>query len=353
MAQTERQRLYALDGLRGACAISIVVYHASKMLFGRDIVPSAFVAVDLFFIMSGYVVALAYERRLVSGMGFAWFARARLARLGPTYLVGAAIAALVTIGLAAFGTLSWGAAALLVIAGFLLMPAPSRFSEAYGVNGPAWSLFAELVVNVAYGSILYRLTTRQIFIVALAGYVVLSLVAVNSLDGYNFGWRWDTIYQAPIRALAPYLSGVLIYRLSTTARFQRLPDLSPFPVIMIFLLGQFVSPSEAPAWVVAAIVAVVGTAMVALLVRSTHQPASYAVLGRLSYPLYATHYPILVTFEQFGLHQPDLAGGPLLSLVPIVLIFAVARVTDRLVSRKAAQPTRTGSSPGVAATILP
>src|SRR5580698_9043340 len=77
----------ALDGLRGVAAISIVVFHYSQNL-GWELLPNAYLAVDFFFMLSGFVLAHAYEARLRSGQAVAEFMQRRLIRLYPLYWLG-------------------------------------------------------------------------------------------------------------------------------------------------------------------------------------------------------------------------------------------------------------------------
>jgi peptidoglycan/LPS O-acetylase OafA/YrhL len=69
-------RFDALDGLRGIVALAVVIYHYGDHL-GLPWLPHAWVAVDTFFILSGFVLAHSYTRRVHAGMGFVDFARKR------------------------------------------------------------------------------------------------------------------------------------------------------------------------------------------------------------------------------------------------------------------------------------
>src|SRR5580692_3274314 len=86
-ASSARQRLVALDGARGLSALAVAFFH-----FDRNVWPAhGYLAVDLFFLLSGYVIAGAYETRLQRGSGLGWFFGVRMARLYPIYLFGTLI----------------------------------------------------------------------------------------------------------------------------------------------------------------------------------------------------------------------------------------------------------------------
>ena len=86
----EKRTFHTLDGLRGISAVFVVLFHYSVYL--RPIsVPNAYLAVDLFFIMSGFVIGLAYENRLRNSLSVPGFIKLRLVRLYPLYILGTLI----------------------------------------------------------------------------------------------------------------------------------------------------------------------------------------------------------------------------------------------------------------------
>jgi peptidoglycan/LPS O-acetylase OafA/YrhL len=78
-------RIALLDGLRGLCALLIVFFHFHMV--GDGLHNHAYLAVDVYFLLSGFVVASAYEARLKSGAGVGWFFGVRMARLYPLYIL--------------------------------------------------------------------------------------------------------------------------------------------------------------------------------------------------------------------------------------------------------------------------
>ena len=86
-ATEHKPHLLMLDALRGLAAGCVVFTHSEAVL-GRQIAPSAYLAVDLFFVLSGFVISYAYDEDIKAGRGFRWFSVARLIRLWPTYVAG-------------------------------------------------------------------------------------------------------------------------------------------------------------------------------------------------------------------------------------------------------------------------
>jgi len=169
-------RLHSLDGLRGVSALIVLLFHIGRCVAPNGIFAHGYLAVDVFFLMSGFVIANAYENRLLEGFGVFAFIRARVRRLAPVYWAGTLL------GMACVApTLIWrdgvfdgDTATLLVVVilfAFLLVPI-GRLVLAFPFNGPAWSLFAELVVNVFYAICVRRLGIRALLAIVFVGFAI-------------------------------------------------------------------------------------------------------------------------------------------------------------------------------------
>ncbi len=132
---------FTLDGIRGVAALLVAQYHA-KIFFCEYQQPEEYLAVDVFFVLNGVVLASAYEARLRDGMSLVQFSMRRLARLYPLYIVGSLIT--VVAYLAGWRTSFSGRDfALLTVLAALFLPNPVVGSprQMYPLNNPAWSLF--------------------------------------------------------------------------------------------------------------------------------------------------------------------------------------------------------------------
>src|ERR1041384_6138813 len=83
------KRFLGLDGLRGVCALTVLLFHAANLFDQGPIFQHGYLAVDMFFLMSGFVIAFIHEERLRSGMGLIAFLRIRARRLLPVFWIGA------------------------------------------------------------------------------------------------------------------------------------------------------------------------------------------------------------------------------------------------------------------------
>ena len=99
-------RFSSLDGLRGICALTVVLFHCNNFFHKGPVFQHGFLAVDVFFILSGFVIALTYENELKSGLAVRLFLIRRAQRLLPTYWVAAAINFVIFAGIVQTGLMS-------------------------------------------------------------------------------------------------------------------------------------------------------------------------------------------------------------------------------------------------------
>jgi peptidoglycan/LPS O-acetylase OafA/YrhL len=230
----------ALDGLRGVAALSVVLLH-TNMWTGQSLLPRAGIAVDFFFLLSGFVVALAYERRLVSTMRFGAFVRLRMIRLFPLIILGALIGLVANFAGARPDHPSlqgveaiWGA-----LSAALCIPFPIGAStEPFPLNGPEWSLFFEFMASFCYGAVLYRFSDRAIYI--LVGLLCLPWVWFARSHGMNVGWAWSAFGFGFLRVAWPSIAGVALWRLLQSGSLP--PVNLPVLALAFVLIGCFSMP---------------------------------------------------------------------------------------------------------------
>src|SRR5579863_8646602 len=167
-------RFHSLDGLRGICALSVVLFHAADLFHSGPLLAHGFLAVDMFFLLSGFVIALNYEAELKEGLRLTDFLGARARRLLPVYWLGSCFCLVVFIAMASSGyyppgytpLLIWVVVPLLTLAMLPVFGAPGDgFSPA--MLNVTWSLFVEWLVNAVYAARLFRCRTRTLILAAL------------------------------------------------------------------------------------------------------------------------------------------------------------------------------------------
>jgi peptidoglycan/LPS O-acetylase OafA/YrhL len=284
-------------------------------------------AVDLFFMMSGFVVAHAYEGRLRSGWSLGDFMRVRVLRLWPLYLLGTLIGAAVFAS-AVDGPVMAAALAMMMAAAVLLIPLPLGAEvQIFNLNRPAWSLFFEMIANLLYGAFARRLTERILILLSVVG--AFAVVVAFGLAGTgSLGHHGDGLLGGAARILFGFPLGVLVHRLHQAGR---LTVRASIPVILAAFLAALALPDlgRLNGWLDAGVVILLFPLLVAVAVGAevnARTASVFAFLADLSYPLYILHGPILMGFAQFGGESTAvlLAGGG----VSLVAAWAAGRWFD-------------------------
>ena len=324
-----RPRYDILDGLRGVAAVMVLLYHVFNDAKSFFVWPTpvyefyhGFLGVDFFFILSGFVMGYAYDESLTSGpypgrggtLTFWGFIKRRLIRLHPMVVMG------VLLGLIAFliqGCTKWDgtevslqAVMWATLLGLFLIPSPLGMdvrgnTEAFPLNGPHWSLFFEYIGSLLYGILLHRLPTKWLRVWVACG--IFSIAAYTLLQedgGVAYGWSSEpmNLLGGALRMLYAYPMGLLMARMFR----QRKPEPLPGPVFLFCSLALVVllglplfggKESETIYQLVCLFSFFPGIIWIGArgMVQGRQQRA-VSFLGRLSYPLYATHFPLIYLY---------------------------------------------------------
>ncbi|GAC1612769.1 MAG: acyltransferase [Novosphingobium sp.] len=294
----------ALDGLRGIAAVAVVLYH-SRLGDRLGVFTHGWLAVDFFLCLSGYVIGLAYDKRMARGMTASTFAKVRVLRLYPMVLIGGIIGIVMFPLVPQLGYCfkDHPERALPAIASQLSMVPMFVGPCIYVYNNVFWSLFFELIANFVHFTVLWRCSTRML------GLLLLVLIAVVGGLGLAEGWIyfgvWPGLFwQGLPRCLLSYVVGYMLFR--TRERWIPLLPVQPFTLIAFVLFVALIVPPLAgklPS-IGSARFVTIGQEMVmvvllfplivALGVVSRIKGRWPLVLGVASYPLYATHVPFVL-----------------------------------------------------------
>ena len=333
---TGKEHFEVLDGLRGSAAILIVIFHVFNYSFGWDtplsLMHHAYLAVDFFFGLSGFVVAYAYDDRWTR-MSTLQFFRIRLIRLHPLVVVGATLGLLGYL-LDPFGKgINQTSTPMLLLAyvtSLLLLPSPpvgGRQNESQALNGPAWSLMQEYLGNIAYALILRRLRALTLGIIfGVSGLLLIWVANVKgSLDG---GWGYPEIWMAPLRLTVSFVMGLWLYRIQGRIRRPKIGLL----VLSILLVVIFQAPKFPNAGGLSFNglydAACVLFLFPLIILCGAHSDAGVGMMrlckfsGRLSYPLYITHIPFVYIIANFA-HTRHPAKSVLLTYIFLLLPFVI------------------------------
>lgn len=326
-------RLIMLDGLRGMAALAVLYYHLPNSLPGAGLFARGYLMVDLFFLLSGFVLALTAEPRLAGGLGGVRFMLARVRRLWPMIAVGAGLgtgAALIFLFDRGISLHELSRHGLLALFALFLVPSliATRSNALFPLNGPHWSLLFEVIANFFHAFVLWRLNNRTLLMIAgvFAVLLVLSIYerGLNSAGPFFSNW-----HHAFPRLGFSYCIGIWLAR---NWRDGRLRISVPWPLALFLpLLGIItaaVSGIDQPTG--DAVLVIIAFPLCLLLAVSSKAPPSAVPvlgwLGAISYPLYAVHDPLL-KLAQFASVRP--VAQALAAIVALALAAGLAAVFER------------------------
>ena len=349
-----------LDGLRGVAALMVLLMHLFEGHTGGDlhkmIINHGYLAVDFFFLLSGFVVAYAYDDRW-GGMTQWEFYKRRLIRLQPMVILGSIVgAALFVFQIDPFYPLAAGASLwqvlLLMVIGFTLIPVlPSMdvrgWGETFPLNGPAWSLFFEYCANILYAIGLYKLSNRWLgVLVAIAGAALFHLAVFGERGDLVGGWTLtgEGLYIGFVRLLFPFFAGVLMMRLGMKIRVKGAFWASSLLLIVALSLPRF--GGTANLWMnglYEALCVLVIFPLVVAIGAGQQQMDGVSLriarfFGDLSYPLYITHYPFVYIYMAWIVTgKPStneaILGGIAVAAASIALAYVSLKLYDLPVRR--------------------
>jgi len=238
----EGRTYVTLDGLRGLAALSIVMLHAQRFI-GDLTWSSAALAVDLFFVLSGFVLAHAYEARLSSGPSL--FIKARLIRLYPLYLIGTLLGVVEALLVLRYGggSIPWTSDKFWTSLPFALAMLPAPDKSMFPFNGVMWSIFFELFINLTWALFWRPLQSTRILVgtILLSGIgLAASVYITGTLVG--LGVSWSTIVGGSFRVSYSFFLGVLLYRLHKRVSLPKLPPillLAGLPAVLFLPLPPY------------------------------------------------------------------------------------------------------------------
>jgi peptidoglycan/LPS O-acetylase OafA/YrhL len=327
-----------LDGLRGVAAVAVVWYHMT--IQEHETTPyRGYLSVDFFFILSGLVVAGAYETRLQGSMSLFNFAKIRLIRLYPLIVLGtlfgfaSKLVAFYHFSPHVSGISSLFSIFIALFFGLLLLP----YSGMYGVEGdmfpldtPLWSLMLEIWANFFYAAIV-RFGSSKILMGVIISVIVLGGAALIpfalSQGGLSGGHSVATFSVGVARVGCAFFIGVGLHHILTPARVAALPSV-PFPVLATFLFAALLAGPQFGDLCDVFAVLVIFPIIVALGFKDFVSPRwrrTALFWGAVSYPIYALHNATFVHFSHFQ-HRPkiELAGAFVVAFATVVGMSYVA-----------------------------
>jgi peptidoglycan/LPS O-acetylase OafA/YrhL len=340
-ASASKAHYVVLDGLRGVASLLVVVFHLFESYQNNPAaqwINHGYLAVDFFFLLSGYVIGYAYDDRWPAMSLQEFFVR-RLIRLQPMVIVGSIIGAALfyfqsspEYSLIA-GTPRWQVLGLMILGAAMIPVTPALdirgWSESYPLNGPAWSLFFEYIANVLYAIGLRKLSNKALGVLVLIAAAFLIHLAVTTPRGsLTGGWTIDAkeMNVGFTRVMFPFFAGVLLTR--TGARIKVSHTFVACSLLLVIALSVPKLGDAAHAWVnglYEALCVILIFPTIVCLGAGEHRVDGTSIrvarfFGNLSYPLYITHYPLIYIYAAWVLKtHPSLLSGVLWGALTLAL----------------------------------
>jgi len=318
-----------LDGLRGVAALLVIWYHVNEGFGFAETVNGAgnglvknlnhgYLAVDFFFILSGFVIGYAYDDRWNKGFTMKEFFKRRLIRLHPMVVMGA-ILGVITFCLQ--GSVQWNGTQiatyltmLALLCTMFFIPAVPGLSyevrgngEMFPLNGPYWSLFFEYIGNILYALCIRRLSTKALGALVVVLGIALTWFATCNISTYGsigVGWTLDSVnfLGGSLRMLFPFTMGMFLSRIFQPVKIRGAFWICSAVLVALFSL-PFIGASEPVCMngvyesfcliIVFPILVWLGASGITTDKISTN---ICKFLGDISFPLYVVHYPFMYLF---------------------------------------------------------
>lgn len=355
-----KPRYEILDGLRGVAAVMVVCFHLFETYSAgvvHQIINHGYLAVDFFFMLSGFVIGYAYDERLKSGkLSTKDFLKRRFIRLHPLVCMGALVGFLLFYfgggpDFAIMADAKWWQLVVLLLIAFTMIPVSKGmdvrgWGETYPLNGATWSLFLEYIANLLYVFLIRRLGKLALGI-CIALFALLTITLTFNMDPFGVfpdgnyaaytvigGWGVDAqqLYVGFTRLLYPFFMGLLLSRVGKFITVNGAFWWCALIIIVCQAMPRVGGVEPENFWMNGLYEAVVILAVFPLVVAmgaggkvtgaKTQKICKF--LGDISYPLYITHYPLIYMQMGWALNHKDAPMGQHIMVAISILVIAIA-----------------------------
>lgn len=318
-----KPRYELLDGLRGVAAFAVIWYHFFEAFATTPVdqrMNHGYLAVDFFFVLSGFVIGYAYDGRWRNnGMNAGQFMLRRVIRLHPLVIFSLVLGA---IAYMIQGSVRWDGTPmpismllLAMLLGLFLIPVPAGTNadvrgngEMFPLNGPSWSLFFEYIGSILYAVWLHKLSRKALTAVTVLSGIGLTMILLcNSSGFYHLGVGWSMaewgFLGGFLRLSFSFSIGLLMSR-----NFKKFRIRGAFwicsALILAILSCPYISTNDNPSILnavydcICTLIAFPAIVYIGACGTTTDKISTKLCdfSGKLSYPIYIIHYPVMYLF---------------------------------------------------------
>lgn len=288
-----------LDLMRGLAALAVLIFHINYMLGSSfPLLHKGYLAVDFFFVLSGFVICANYNFSVKPLLSFKYFLTARIARLWPLFFIATLFGALMVItkltrdtgyfdGERVFGALLLNS---VMLPSFLYT---YNIDRLFLLNGASWSVFFELVINIVFFAALRKLSLRPLLLLCVGFGCILIYVAQTN-GGLDGGWSAANFHVGAARVFFGFIAGMVIYHVSLRVRGYVFGWVGSLGVAAGLCL-LFVSGGN---WLIDCLFVIIGFPLLLLLASKCEIEGVFARLGGrlgdISYSVYLFQTPAML-----------------------------------------------------------
>lgn len=338
-----KQHYPILDGLRGVAAFTVVAFHlfeAHATSHLNQIINHGYLAVDFFFLLSGFVIGYAYDDRWQQ-LNIGAFFKRRLYRLQPMVVMGMFVGAICfyfsdsSMWPLIHAVPVWKLLLIMLI-GCTLIPVPLSmdirgWQEMHPLDGPGWSLFFEYIANILYAIGVRKFSNIALSVlVIIAGAVLIHYTVTCDTGDVVGGWSLtgEQLRIGFTRVMYPFFGGLLLSRIAKPGLVRHAFLGSSLLLLLVLCMPRI--GGAAHVWMNGLYESLSIIFLFPLIVYlgasgQLHKEKTSKVcqfFGDISYPLYITHYPLIYIYTGW---VSDHRGIGLLQALPYALLtFAAA-----------------------------
>ena len=332
-----KPRYEILDGLRGVAAVLVVLFHLLETYSNgqsTQIINHGYLAVDFFFVLSGFVIGYAYDDRWDKMTTWGFFKR-RLVRLQPMVIMGTIVGTCFYLfgqgdGFPLIGNVPGWKVLLAFVMACLMIPCGAGmdirgWGEMNSFNGPNWSLTWEYVGNILYALVFRRLDKIGLaLLAAAAAFCTLDLcldwnvfgLLTEGHAGHRYtvigGWSLtaEQVYVGLTRLFYPFITGLLISRVGKFIKVKNGFWWCSLILAVLFSIACVGGADNILNGVYNATCILVLMPLVVMMgagsqIKGAKSAQVCNFLGEISYPLYITHYPLMYMQMNWAWSHPD------------------------------------------------
>ena len=331
-----------LDGLRGVAAIIVVTFHLTEPLGSCHldiIVNHGYLAVDFFFLLSGFVIGYAYDDRWHK-MTIGSFFKRRIERLQPMVILGMTLGA---IGFYFTDSTLWPLIhtvpiwkmLLVMLIGYTILPVPLSldirgWQEMHPLNSVGWSLFFEYIANILYAVWIRKFSKTTLSVLVCVAAVALAHLAITNGD-VSGGWTLNVeqVRVGITRTIYPFFAGLLLSRIAKPARIRHAFLWCSVLIAIVLYMPRI--GGAAHLWmngIYESVCIIIIFPLIVYLgaggkVHTQTEGRVCGFLGDISYPLYLVHYPLVYFYVAWISNHKGVTIGQAWPYALAILIGAI------------------------------